>query len=50
MPFEYGANGATGKKYEAVKDFLKWNNISVKEWTPIVLHMGSVWINSTKYK
>ena len=43
--------GATGKKYEAVKDFIKWNDFDVKQWTPIVLQMGNTWIsekNDTK--
>lgn len=49
IPFEYsGMGGAVGKKYEAVKDFLKWNNFNVKEWTPIILQMGSVWINEVR--
>ena len=42
--------GAVGKKYEAVKDFLQWNDFDVKEWTPIVLRMGSVWVNASKDK
>lgn len=35
--------GIVGKKYEAVKDFLEWNNFEVKEWTPIFLQGGIVW-------
>jgi hypothetical protein len=38
--------GPVGKKYEAVKDFLKWNGFSVKTWTPLVLQMGEVWVSS----
>lgn len=46
IPFDYsGMGGAIGKKYEAVKDFLEWNEFDVKEWTPIVLQMGIAWIN-----
>jgi len=48
IPWEYGFSGATGKKYEAAKDLLEWNGFDVKEWTPVVLNMGSVWISSSK--
>lgn len=47
-PFEYGFAGPVGKKYEAVKDFLKWNGLDVKFWTPVVLYMGEVWIQNMK--
>lgn len=47
IPFEYGGmGGAVGKKYEATKDFLKWNGFKVKEWTQVILQMANVWINS----
>jgi len=48
IPFEYGAMGVVGKKYEAIKDYLKWNNFDVKYWTPIVVDMGRIWVNETK--
>ena len=40
IPNEYGFSGIIGKKYEAVKDYLKWNNLDVAYWTPIVVLMG----------
>jgi len=40
IPNEYGFSGITGKKYEAIKDYLKWNNLDVAYWTPIVVLMG----------
>lgn len=48
IPFEYGFSGATGKKYEAIKDFLKWNGFKVKKWLPIVLQMANRWISNSK--
>jgi len=36
--------GAVGKKYEAIKDFLKWNYLDVKYWTPILVKMGEIWV------
>ena len=48
VPFEFGSFGPVGKKYEAIKDFLKWNGLDVKFWTPVVLHMGNVWIQNMK--
>lgn len=51
IPFEYGGmGGAVGKKYDAVKDFLEWNEFDVKEWAPTILRMGNEWINATKDK
>ena len=44
VPFEYGGMGSVvGKQYQPIKDFLKWNNLNLKYWTPIVLQMGRVW-------
>ncbi|MDQ7061558.1 MAG: hypothetical protein Q9M43_10690 [Sulfurimonas sp.] len=48
IPFEYSAMGVVGKKYEAIKDFLEWNYFDIKEWTPVIIHMGNVWVNSEK--
>lgn len=48
IPFEYGVNGAVGKKYEAIKDYLKWNSLKVEVWTPIVVNMGLVWVKNLK--
>lgn len=48
IPFEYGFDGATDKKYEACKDFLRWNGFKVKKWLPIVLQMARVWIRESK--
>lgn len=52
-PLEYGMNGATGLKYEALKDFVKWNTpqgYSVeetqKEYVPLLLNLGRYYCNS----
>ena len=47
-PFEYGFASPVGKKYEAIKDFLKWNELDVKFWTPVILYMGDVWIKNMR--
>ncbi len=44
IPWEYGGmGGIVGKRYDAIKDFLEWNNFEVKEWTPIFLQGGLIW-------
>lgn len=44
IPYEYsGMGGVVGKQYQPIKDFLKWNDLDVKYWTPIVLQMGKIW-------
>ena len=44
MPFEYGGmGGVVGKQYQPIKDFLEWDELDVKHWTPIVLQMGRIW-------
>ena len=40
IPNEYGFSGIVGKKYEAIKDYLKWNGLDVAKWTPVVVLMG----------
>jgi len=47
IPFEYGFNGIVGKKYEAIKDFLKWSEKDVAYWTPILSSMGVIWASET---
>lgn len=42
LPNEYSVFGIVGKKYEAVKDYLSWNGLSVKEFTPLLIRMGEV--------
>ena len=43
IPWEYGAmGGVVGKKYEAIKDYLEWNDLSVKEYTPLFVTMGDI--------
>ncbi len=37
IPFIYGQNGLTGFDYAALKDVLKWNNLSVKDFVPLFL-------------
>jgi len=46
IPFEYGFSGIVGKRYEAIKDFLKWNNFKVKEWVPIFVRAGEIWASN----
>ena len=49
IPFEYGGmGGVLGKRYDAIKDFLKWNKFNIEKWTPIVVQMGNVWANNIK--
>jgi len=43
LPNEYGAMGIVGKKYEAIKDFLRWNGLKEKEWTAFLNRMGEIW-------
>lgn len=47
-PLDYGFNGATGLKYEALKDFVKWASPDgykpdyiAKEFVPLLLSLGS---------
>ena len=43
IPWEYGAmGGVAGKKYEAIKDYLEWNDLSIKEFTPLFVMMGEI--------
>ncbi|QKF72788.1 hypothetical protein AFAEC_0597 [Aliarcobacter faecis] len=48
IPFEYGPFGPIGKNYQATKDYLSWNGLDKKYWTPIVLNMGLIWIQNSK--
>jgi hypothetical protein len=49
IPFEYGGMGTViGKKYEAIKDFLKWSKFDLKKWVPVVVSMGNIWANNIK--
>jgi len=50
IPFEYGFVGVVGKRYEAIKDFLKWNNFKVKEWLPIFVRAGEIWASNIEKK
>ena len=43
IPWEYGFSGIVGKRYDAIKDFLRWNGFEVKKWTPILVQMGQTW-------
>lgn len=47
-PLEYGMNGATGLKYEALKDFVRWSSPCEykkdhieREFIPLILNLGS---------
>ncbi len=43
IPWVYGFQGIVGKRYDAIKDFLRWNGFEVKKWTPILVRMGQTW-------
>ena len=43
IPFEYSMNGPIGKRYDAIKDYLKWSGFKVKEWTPVFVRGGQIW-------
>ena len=50
---DYGFNGVTGLKYEALKDFVKWNtpqgysvDATQKEYVPLILNLGRYYCNS----
>ncbi len=45
IPNEVGMSGVMGKKYEAIKDYLRWNELEVKMWTPVIYQMGIIWSN-----
>lgn len=40
--------GMTGKKYEAIKDYLEWHGFDVKEFTPLFVMMGEIWARNQK--
>lgn len=47
IPWEYGGFGTpTGKEYQAVKDFLKWEKYKPKAWTSIIVQMANAWITN----
>ncbi len=51
IPWEYdGMGNIIGKKYDAIKDYLKWNGFKPKEYTNIVLRMGQIWVNNIPKK
>jgi len=43
IPMEYGFDGPVGMRYDAIKDYLRWHNFKVKEWTPIFVRAGAIW-------
>jgi hypothetical protein len=45
----YTINGISGYLYQSVKDQLKWNNISVKEYTNSLMHIGTMIYGSDEY-
>jgi len=40
--FNYGAMGRVGFLYESMKDQLRWNNLSVKNYVRIISQIGQV--------
>lgn len=51
-PVDYGMNGATGLKYEALKDFVRWacpdgykKDHIEREFIPLILSLGSFYCN-----
>jgi len=56
-PLEYGAMGATGLKYDAVKDFIKWSTPEgydkkevLKAHIPFILNLGSYYVGELNRK
>lgn len=49
IPLEYGFNGAVGLKYEAIKDYVKWETPKgynkQKEYVPILVNLGRYYAN-----
>ncbi len=44
IPLEYGPMGSvTGKRYDAIKDFLRWEGYPLKRWVPVFVQMGIAW-------
>ena len=50
IPAEFGGMGVVGKNYEAIKDYLEWNGLNVKKYTPLLVQMGQVWANEINSK
>ncbi|WP_281950278.1 hypothetical protein [Nitrosophilus kaiyonis] len=50
LPNEYTMMGVVGKKYEAIKDYLKWNGFEPSEYTPLLVQMGQIWASNLKQK
>jgi len=50
VPFEHGAMGVVGKRYDAIKDILTWHDIDLKTWVFMMHRMGNVWAGSQKSK
>jgi hypothetical protein len=51
IPNEYaGFGNIVGKKYEAIKDYLKWNNLDVVKWTPLFVRMGEIFAREISQK
>lgn len=49
IPLEYGFSGAIGLKYEAVKDYVKWETPRgynfQKRYVPVLVDLGNYYVN-----
>jgi len=43
IPWEYGAFGVTGKRYDAARDFLEWHGYDPAEFLPVIMRAGAMW-------
>ena len=50
LPDEFDIMGVVGKRYDAIKDYIKWKGLNVAYWTPIVYRMGTAWAAARKDK
>ena len=48
LPNEYGGFGITGKRYDAIKDYLEWHGLEPKEFAPLLVKMGEVWAQKVR--
>lgn len=49
-PLEHGAHGVVGFNYHALKDNIKWNNMSQKIYVPILLRCISSYLEASSKK
>jgi len=49
-PFEYGTNGVTGLKYQALKDQISWSGLSPRKYVNILHTCCNMYIKGTNKK